>query len=541
MVRLLIIITLSLVVFSMCSEPSSSFVPNARQKEWLANNEVAIGIYPFYPPYAYLEERNHIVGLFPDLQEIISETIGLQFKQVFYPSWHHYLAAAKRGEIDIINPIIPTPDRRTYLLFTKTIVMDPHVIVGQEGGYVPETVEALVEREDIVIATVEGYFIAGFIQESFPNHRVEYYADDRECMRAVHMGDADVFMTQKYTGNFFLKQYPNLEIVSDIPSSTMLSIGVHESQPQLHEIISGVINGISDDDLAQLINKWSYQHFLPVYQKAGFWVAIGMGAMAIVLLLLAWNKVLAMKVRQRTAELLSAKEKAEESDRLKTAFVSNISHEIRTPLNAINGYAELLVLQYPDPNVQRFSSEIIAGSHRLTTIIEGIVLFARLEQSRILLHEQERRLADLISAAVVKVAEMYPAKKNKVTIKTEFENEEQTISVDPYYFQKMLFFVVDNALKFTAKGTVTVGWVYKNKKVVIFVEDTGTGISAEVLPGIFDKFYKYSTSKDRFYPGTGIGLTISKKLANMLGFDMDVHSEMGKGSIFYFIQRHARR
>ncbi|MDA3868312.1 MAG: transporter substrate-binding domain-containing protein [Salinivirgaceae bacterium] len=540
MARLLIITVLSLAFFSMCREPSSSFVPNARQKEWLASNEVAIGIYPFYPPYAYLEERNHIVGLFPDLQKIVSETTGLQFRQVFYPSWHHYLAAAKRGEIDIINPIIPTPDRRNHLLFTKTIVMDPHVIVGPEIGDVPGSVEALAQREDIVIATVEAYFIAGFIRENFPNHRIQYYADDSECMRAVHNGDADVFMTQKYTGNFFLKQYPDLKILSDIPSNTMLSIGVHESQPQLFEIISGAIDGISEDDMAQLINKWSYQYYLPVYRKASFWVVIGVGALVVVLLLLVWNKVLTIKVRQRTAELLSAKEKAEESDRLKTAFVSNISHEIRTPLNAINGYAELLALQYPDSSINRFSSEIIASSHRLTTIIEGIVLFARLEQSRILLHEQERILADLISAVVAKVAEMYPAKKSKVTIKTEFENDKQIISVDPYYFQKMLFFVIDNALKFTVKGTVTIGWVYKNAKIVIFVEDTGAGISAELLPGIFDKFYKFSASKDRFFPGTGIGLTISKKLADMLGFDLDGHSEMGKGSTFYFVQRHAK-
>ena len=101
--------------------------------------------------------------------------------------------------------------------------------------------------------------------------------------------------------------------------------------------------------------------------------------------------------------------------------------------------------------------------------------------------------------------------------------------------RKMLVFVVDNAMKFTESGSVTVGCRLNENQLTIFVKDTGPGIDQETLPQIFEKFHKFSVFKDRFSSGTGVGLTIAKGLADKLGFEMGVDSEPGKGTEFYFV------
>lgn len=534
MIRQIFTVVLAMVIFTMCTQPDTNYVPDKTERKWIEQNEITIGIYPFYPPYAYLEEKKTIVGIFPDLFNIIVNASGLQYKQVVYPTWGKFLDAAQKGEIDVINLIIPTPERRKYLFFTEPIVMDPHVMVVRKDDDAPETLTELKKRKDLVIAAIEGYFISDYVEKNFPEHTIKYFVDDRECIIALDERQVDVFMTQKYTSEYFINKMSGLKTISDIPANTVLSIGINKNKPMLKRIVSKAVNGISDDDMAKLINQWTYKKYLPVYKKAEFWIGAGLLAALFALLLLVWNKTLSRKVKNKTSELLQAKQKAEESDRLKTAFVSNISHEIRTPLNAINGYSELMSLELSNERVRQYTNDIIANSHRLTNVIENIIIFSQLERGQLGIYNQQTNLNNLISNVLTKCREMHPDKIQHLKITSSCPENSTEIETDPYYLRKMLGYILDNAIKFTEEGSVTIGYTQEKQSLKIFIKDTGPGIDPDTLPKIFDKFHKFSVFKDRLSSGTGVGLTIAKGLSDQLGLKMDVESTPGEGTSFYF-------
>ena len=537
MTRVLFLFYLWLSILTGCNITETNYLPSEAEREWISQNEVTIGVYPLYPPYAFVEEKQLIVGIFPDIQKVIDKATGLKSKQVFYPSWEQFLEAAENGEIDVISPIIPTKERREFLNFTAPVVMDPHVIVVRDELSAPETLEELQKRKDLKIGVIRDYFITDYVLNNFSTHKIKYYNDDKSCVQALDRKEIDVFMTQQYTSNYFLFERQNLKTISDIPANTILAIGINKNKPMLAEIYVKAIDGISEEDLAKLINNWSYQRYLPFYQKYDFWLLIGLIALLSAFLLLVWNKSLSQRVKRRTRELLEAKQKAEESDRLKTAFVSNISHEIRTPLNAINGYSELLTLEFSDPLIKEYSNNIIANAHRLTSVIESIIIFSQIERGQVKMHQQQSNLNEIINNVKSRFDETFPEKKEKIEFKSSCASKAYHIMIAPYYFRKMLGFLVDNAFKFTEEGEIIIGYELSDEKLTVFVKDTGTGISADQLPKIFEKFYKFSVHGDRFYSGTGVGLTIAQALAELLGFKMDVESTPGKGTTFYFKQQ----
>ena len=533
MTKPILLIIWVLFLFASCNKVSTSYEPTAKEKEWIAKHEFTIGVYPLYPPYAFVEEKQSITGLFKELQQVIDDATGFRYKQVFYPTWADYLKAAETGNIDVIHPIIPTTDRRTYLSFTSPVVMDPHVMVVRKDAKKPQSLADLKQHPELRIAAVKDYFITDYLLNTFGQHEIVYYADDRKCIKALNRGEVDVFMSQKYTVRYFLKDNDNLVTISDIPANTILSIGVQKDKSMLYQIYSKAINGISEADLAKLVNKWSYQRYLPFYRQYSFWLYTGLMAAGVALLLLFWNKTLSREVKSRTEQLLEAKLKAEESDRLKTAFVSNISHEVRTPLNAINGYSELLALEFSDPKIQEYSNDILANSHRLTGVIESMIIFSQLESGEVTVSNQKIDLNELMETVVVKFKEMVPDKLSKIDFKTEFASEAYPLQTDPFYFRKMLSLLIENSFKFTEAGEVVMGYKLINNALRVFVKDTGSGIDPVQLPKIFDKFHKFSIHNDRFYSGTGVGLTIVKGLANLLGFVIDVESTPGSGTTFY--------
>jgi signal transduction histidine kinase len=506
-----------------------------QEKRWINQNEVKVGMYPFYPPYAYIIDDESIIGLFPDLRELIKIESGLKFKQVFYPNWEAYLNAAKNGEIDIIMPIIPTEERRAFLNFTEPIVMDPHALVVRNKEKETISFDKLKSQNEIIIGAVKGYFITQYVQKSYPYHKIKYYADDRQCIKALLENEVDVFVTQTYTAGYFIRENENLSMISDIPTNTVLSIGVSKDKPILNQIIQKTIEQLPDDIIPDLINQWTYQQYQPIFKKPFFWMFIGVAAIFVSFLLFAMNKYLQIKVRKRTNELMNAKIKAEESENLKTAFVLNISHEIRTPLNAINGFSELMALQFEDNTIKEYSKDIIANSHRLTTVIESMIIFAQLESSKIEFQPVNTQMCYIIEAVSVKYKEMYPEKLNDIKFEIECSASNVEIETDPYYLRKMLGFVLDNAFKFTQQGRIRFGFRVYNGQLNIFIEDTGIGIKREAISEIFNRFYKFSVSDEKFHAGTGVGLSVAKKLSEELGFELNLDSEFGHGTVVNFL------
>ena len=235
---------------------------------------------------------------------------------------------------------------------------------------------------------------------------------------------------------------------------------------------------------------------------------------------------------KRTEEMLvKARDKAEASDRLKSAFLANMSHEIRTPLNAIVGFSDVIGSTYDELSEEEradFVRLISINSEHLVRLIDDILDLSKIESNTIKFTFSNCSLNSLMMD-IEKEQAMKPI--SEIEIKSLLPDEDVYINTDITRLKQVICNFINKARKFTQKGYIHFGYTLDNRNadsVQIFVEDTGSGIPQECLNEIFDRFYKVDTFKQ----GTGLGLSICKTIVEHLQGDISVKSEIGKGSCF---------
>lgn len=237
-------------------------------------------------------------------------------------------------------------------------------------------------------------------------------------------------------------------------------------------------------------------------------------------------------------KLEEAKEKAEESDKLKTSFLTNMSHEIRTPMNAIVGFSELIAEPSTDQETRKdFAEQIYTSSKILLKLIDDIIDISQLDSANLRLNLKKTNLSKLLSDVFEKFSkEKIKENKNDVELllHNPFGDLTTYVETDEFRFKQILNNLLNNALKYTEKGFIEFGFdVNHNDEPIFYVRDTGIGIPADKINSIFQHFIKIEDRR-KLYRGTGIGLTITKKLVSLLGGEIWVESNLGIGSIFYF-------
>jgi PAS domain S-box-containing protein len=236
-----------------------------------------------------------------------------------------------------------------------------------------------------------------------------------------------------------------------------------------------------------------------------------------------------------TEELIKAKEKAEENDRLKTAFLHNISHEIRTPMNAIMGFSSFLNEPSLDSDKRKYYTDIIVQScDQLLLIITDIISIATIQAGQAIVKEKETN----INLTLRQLYEQFSNKSKEqnicLLIKNLLPDEEVNVITDESKLLQILNNLIGNALKFTKQGYVNFGYNLKGNEIEFFVEDTGIGIPPEVFEKIFERFTQAENDTAQLFGGSGLGLSISKAYIELLGGKIWLNSELGKGSTFYF-------
>ena len=243
------------------------------------------------------------------------------------------------------------------------------------------------------------------------------------------------------------------------------------------------------------------------------------------------------ELKQTHKELISAKERAEESDNLKTAFLANMSHEIRTPMNAILGFSELLLdPYYSKEDVTWFVSLIHKNGKSLITIINDIIEVAKIEAG-ILQIEKSYCSLDTIFRELYETFRGDMSKKGLTEIDFSYTAPEEPglrIYTDPNRLKQILRNLLSNAFKFTEHGRIEFGAQVVGANITFFVKDSGLGIPEDKFEIIFDRFRQVDDSHTREFGGTGIGLTIAKNLVERLDGTIWVESDLYKGSEFYF-------
>ncbi len=235
---------------------------------------------------------------------------------------------------------------------------------------------------------------------------------------------------------------------------------------------------------------------------------------------------------QKTKEsLIIAKEKAEESDRLKSAFLANISHEIRTPMNGILGFASLL--NKPDISGDQlgdYASVIQKSGKRMLNIINDIVDISKIESGQIEIRNTEIRLSGILNDLYAFF--LKEAREKQIKLVLNSPQESLLIVTDKTKLTAIITNLLKNALKYTKSGFVELGTTPKKNSVEIYVKDTGIGIPKERLDAIFDRFVQADIEDKHAKEGAGLGLAISRAYAELLGGTLSVDSVVGEGSTF---------
>lgn len=240
--------------------------------------------------------------------------------------------------------------------------------------------------------------------------------------------------------------------------------------------------------------------------------------------------------KKQDQELIVAKEKAEQSDNIKTSFLHNMQHEIRTPLNTIMGFSQLLKQKDLDATeIDGYFDAIISSGNQLNKIIDDIIDFSKLQSGFILSSSKTIELKTLMSGIFKENYHNVNHKPIKLIINTCTSNNNTVIETDLKRLKQIIVHLLDNAFKFTVKGVVEFGYNISVKDITFYVSDTGVGIEKKHFKSIFDRFTRLThKNPEMLYGGNGLGLSISKAILGFLGGKIWVESEIDKGSKFLF-------
>ena len=318
-----------------------------------------------------------------------------------------------------------------------------------------------------------------------------------------------------------------------------------KSKEELNGTIFPVFIEIVNNPLALGVSKallgtvYQEEKCLRIYSNESRWYAISIAPVYnkkgdVAHLIFIFDDITQRKEYEK--EMTIARNKAEESDRLKTAFLSNLSHEIRTPLNAILGFSSLL----NNPTIsEQEKLEIPAllsiHSNELLEIINDIIDVSAIETNQLTIKKTECKLNSLLTKTFTDFIQSNKKQSLKTYIKLGVSEETFTILTDPDRLSQVVRHLLSNAVKFTSSGFIEFGYTFKDANTLLFyIIDTGVGLSEEETSIIFNPFRQVDDSKTRNFNGLGLGLAISKHIIERLGGKIWVNSTKNEGSTFYF-------
>ena len=418
---------------------------------------------------------------------------------VAYITDQPYWIQQQGTKLNIINPLSYGIDMYGDNLFTteKEIKMHPKRVEKIKAATLKGWEYALMHKEETINTIIKKY-----------NSNLQYdqlYYEAIETERII----SNKYITLGYTSKDRFK---------------IISTFYKNYDSKLHDLDNAV------DEIIYDPNEGNYD--ISKYFKI-FAGTIGLLLLSIIFLYYN-NRRLNEKVYNRTIQLNSAKDDAEQASKAKSTFLATMSHEIRTPMNAILGFIQILEMEETDQNKLQKLNIIKTSGESLLTIINDILDYSKIESGKMSLDYKENQLNELIN----QTKELFSNSASNKNINLQFvidNNIPQCLIYDEGKLRQVIFNILGNAIKFTSDGgTVIFKAHFQENRLYISISDTGIGIDNKNLDKIFNAFDQEDSSINRKFGGTGLGLAISKKLISLMDGSINIESKLGEGSLFYF-------
>ncbi len=528
---------------------------------------IRVGVYE-NEPKIFTSQDHKPSGIFIDIIEFIAKNEGWGLQYVS-GTWAQGLQRLENGEIDLMPDMAYTPERGRKFSFHKVpVLLSWSQIYCGRGS----KIKSIMDLDKKRVAVLEG----SIQQKSFTSLAGGFGLDvtlvavrDYGTMFDIlGRGETDAGITNRFYGLVHAKRtgIEDTGIIFD-PVDIFFAAPVNDPLQLMNTIDSYLIKIKKDTQSVyfESLKRWTSEDVtfkIPVWLKI---LGIVMGAVILTsitgsvilkhevnrqtLELKQINQGMEQRIAQRTAELAIAKDRAEASDRIKSAFLATMSHELRTPLNSIIGFTGVILQGLPGPlnDEQKKQLGMVRGSaQHLLSLINDVLDISKIEAGQFEMRAEKFSLRDIIEKAVAAIKPA--AEKKGIKLDMKLEDETGEAFSDSQRVEQVLLNLLSNAIKFTDRGSVSVtaenipeyihgsaGMVSKPLNAVrIDVTDTGIGISEEHMKDIFQPFHQVDTGLSRKNEGTGLGLAISRKLAELMGGEITAESKPGCGSVFTF-------
>ncbi len=541
-----------------------SRVLSPMEKEWIkTHDELRIGYLENYLPYSDTDEEGEVTGLVRDVAAQIFSVLGIRNIKISYQGYKTYdemVDGVNRGETDAVFPVGGSLyfAEESGIYQTTPVIQTTNELIFS-GKYTDDTISHFAINKNI-------RFHEYLLKTYYPNAKFSEYPSLEACLDAVLSGEVNCTLLNELRARDILKsrKYRGLS-VQHLTWSDDRCFGIEIGNIGLLKLLNRGISVLGTD----FVQNQAYKYAELLYREsvfdyimdhlAFFGSLILLGALMVILLLIRDSKRTKLSVREKenARQVLEAKNReletsrqalsealknAEEANKAKTTFLNNMSHDIRTPMNAIFGFTTLAQANAENTELVRdYLNKIAISSQHLLSLINDVLDMSRIESGRVRLENAPVHLPDVIHDLDVITRPNTDEKGQTLIVETD-RLDDENILIDKLRLNRILMNILSNAVKYTpAGGTIRFSVTETPSDKEGFadyefrVSDNGIGMSEEFRKTVFEAFTRERTTTISGIPGTGLGMTITKNIVDMMGGSITVESEEGKGSEFVVV------
>jgi hypothetical protein len=504
------------------------------------------------PPKCYINNEGEPAGIFVEILNAIAkeEDWDLHYQ---LGNWDDNLHKLQVGEIDIVTDVAYTTDRdQQYSFHQNPVLSSWSQVYARKGLGVQSVIDLDGKRIVVLEGSIQQQAIITMVNGFGLQVKLIAVKSFDDAFSLVADNKADVAVTNNFYGRMHAGKYGLEDTAIVFEPSALFYITAKGKNTDLLLVIDKHLKEMKqtpESAYYQAIRNWTSDSTgmkLPLWLKL-LLLIIGMGLLIATIsgfvlkrqvrirtkeLRLA-NSEMENRIVERTKELADAMQKAQQADMLKSAFLATMSHELRTPLNSIIGFTGILLQELPGSinDEQRKQLHMVQNSSRhLLSLINDVLDISKIEAGQLDLVYTEFNLVQAINKIVSLVKPQ--ADKKGLELRTEHKDMKAIIECDQRRLEQVVLNLLSNALKFTEEGFVAVTTTTHGSNYVISVQDTGIGIAVSELDKLFKPFQQIDSGLTRKYEGSGLGLSICYQLLHLMGGQIVVISEPGKGSTF---------